>query len=143
MVNVYKIMILATASLILTTQTFLAQPTSTDISSTFSEVLSIALSNPKVLAVMIIQFLLGLGLGYFSVKALKYILALIAILALGSMLSVWSLGGSLEGFMTSLGTQVQFVIPLIMNILTTLGIMTVGPISIGFIIGVIIGAIRK
>jgi len=92
---------------------------------------------------MLIQFLLGLGLGYFSVKALKYILALIAILALGSMLSVWSLGGSLEGFMASLGTQVQFVIPLIMNMLTTLGIMTVGPISIGFIIGVIIGAIRK
>jgi len=72
-----------------TSRVFPTQSTPTDISSSLSEILSTAFSNPKVLIVMLIQLMLGLGLGYVSVKALKYALALIAILALGSMLSLY------------------------------------------------------
>jgi len=68
---------------------FPTQSTPTDISSSLSEILSIAFSNPKVLIVMLIQLTHGLGLGYISFKALKYALALIAILALGSILSLY------------------------------------------------------
>ena len=108
-----------------------------------SEFLSVALSNPKVLVVVLIQFLLGLGLGYFSVKVVKYVLALIGILVLGSVLSVWSLGGSVDEFLTNLGVQAQKVLPLIKSVMTTLGIMTVGPVAVGFIIGIIAGFTKK
>ncbi|MEM5833371.1 MAG: hypothetical protein QXF04_02375, partial [Candidatus Aenigmatarchaeota archaeon] len=48
--------------------------------------------NPPSVIVMLIQFVLGLALGYVSVKALKYIIAFIAVLVLGVMLSIWNLG---------------------------------------------------
>ncbi len=107
------------------------------------EFISVALSNPKVLVAVVIQFLLGLGLGYFSVKVIKYILALIGILVLGSVLSVWSLGGSVDEFLTRLGIETQKVLPLIKSIMATLGILTVGPVAIGFIIGIIAGSLKK
>ncbi len=107
------------------------------------EFISAALSNPKVLIAVLIQFLLGLGLGYFSVKVIKYILALLGILVLGSVLSVWSLGGSIDEFLTKIGAEAQKVLPLIKSIMATLGILTVGPVAIGFIIGIIAGSLKK
>ena len=96
------------------------------------------LSQPQALAVMLIQFFLGLGLGYVSVKALKYVLAFIAILALGSFLSVWSLGATplevLEGF----GVTALKAKDLLMGLATALGLMTVGPASAGFVVGVVV-----
>lgn len=140
------IAVLAIGLAIIAVPTSLASSATTGTNATSSEIpefLSVALSNPKVLVVILIQFLLGLGLGYFSVKVVKYVLALIGILVLGLVLSVWSLGGSLEEFITNLGAQVQIILPLIKNVLTTLGLMTVGPVTIGFIIGVIAGLIKK
>ena len=97
------------------------------------------LSDARVFLPMLVQFLLGLGLGYVSVKALKYILAFIAILVLGSFLSVWSLGGSIDAAMTNLGELAGAV----KNLLLLLGIMTVGPVSVGFILGALIALLRK
>ena len=107
------------------------------------EFISAALSNPRVLVAILIQFLLGLGLGYFSVKVIKYILALIGILVLGSVLSVWSLGGNVDEFLTKIGIETQKALPLIKSIMATLGILTVGPVAIGFIIGIIAGSLKK
>ena len=104
--------------------------------------ISQASSNPKVLLAFTIQLLMGLGLGYVSVKVAKYIFLFIGILILGSVLSVWSLGESIEGFITNLGSQAMQFVPYIKNLLTMLGILTVGPITIGFIIGFLIG-LRK
>jgi len=93
----------------------------------------------QTLIVMLVQFLLGLGLGYVSVKALKYILAFIAILVLGTFLSVWSLGTtSLEVFQ-SLGSATS----LVKDFAMALGLMTIGPVSVGFIIGAILGLMKK
>ncbi|MEM1623820.1 MAG: hypothetical protein QW780_05450 [Sulfolobales archaeon] len=96
-------------------------------------------SDVKVAAAVLIQFLLGLGLGYVSVKALKYIIAFIALLVLGSFLSVWSLGGSVEATLGYLGTLASNV----KNLLFLLGLMTVGPVSIGFIVGALIALLRR
>ena len=105
--------------------------------------ISNALSNPRVLIAIGIQFALGLALGYFSVKVLKYILALIGVLILGSILSVWSLGGNINELISSIGVEVQKVLPLIKRVVSALGIFTIGPVAVGFLIGLIIGSTRK
>jgi len=106
------------------------------------DILSRASTDPKVLTAFIIQLLMGIGLGYVSVKVAKYILTFIGILIIGSILSVWSLGGSVEEYIVSLGSQFKSLVPYIKNLLITLGILTVGPVTLGFIIGFIIG-LRK
>ena len=107
------------------------------------EFISNALSNPRVLIAIGIQFALGLALGYFSVKVLKYILALIGVLILGSILSAWSLGGNINELISSIGVEVQKVLPLIKSVVSALGIFTIGPVAVGFLIGLIIGSTRK
>jgi len=97
------------------------------------------LSQPQTLVVVLVQFLLGLGLGYVSVKALKYVLAFIAILVLGTFLSVWSLGTAPLEALKSLGN----IAALAKDVAVMLGLMTVGPISVGFILGVILGLMKK
>ena|GEM_PF-478910 len=96
-------------------------------------------SQPQTLAVVSVQFLLGLGLGYVSVKALKYVLAFIAILVLGAFLSVWSLGATPLEVLQSLGGAAAMAKELAM----ILGLMTIGPVSLGFIVGVVLGLMRK
>jgi len=108
-----------------------------------NEVLRSMLTNPKVLIAVTIQFLLGLGLGYFSAKVIKYVLALIAIVIIGAVLSVWSLGGSVGEFVSKLGAQAQYALPLIKSFMATLGILTVGPITVGFLLGLLIAFMRK
>ena len=106
------------------------------------DILSRASTDPKVLTAFIIQLLMGIGLGYVSVKVAKYILTFIGILIIGSILSVWSLGGSIEEYIVSFGNQFKSLVPYIKNLLITLGILTVGPVTLGFIIGFIIGLRR-
>ncbi len=102
-----------------------------------------ALKNPRTLAVIALQFLMGLGLGYFSSKVVKYILALIVILVLGTALSIWSLGTSPEGFLVGLYEYFRQLQPHIMALLQLLGLMTIGPVTIGFIVGVLLALVRK
>ncbi len=97
------------------------------------------LSDAKIAVAILIQFLLGLGLGYVSVKALKYVLAFIGILVLGSFLSVWSLGGSIDKVLANLGELVGVV----KGFMLVLGLMTVGPTSVGFIVGALAALLRK
>ncbi len=107
------------------------------------QIISTASSNPYVAVSLIIQVLLGFALGYFSVKVFKYILAFIGILVLGSFLNAWSLGGSIEETIYKYYEGFKDLIPVIKNLLITLGILTVGPVSIGFILGLIVGFMRK
>jgi hypothetical protein len=96
-------------------------------------------SQPQTLVVVLVQFLLGLGLGYVSVKALKYVLAFIAILVLGAFLSIWSLGATPSEALRSLGSAAL----LVKDFVIALGLMTIGPVSVGFIVGAIIGLLKK
>jgi len=112
---------------------------STPAGLTIEEIITSILTQPQAIAVIAIQFFLGLALGYVSIKALKYILAFIAILVLGTFLSVWSLGTSPTEVLTQLGLAAEAI----KKFAAILGLMTVGPVSIGFIIGAILGLIRK
>jgi hypothetical protein len=96
-------------------------------------------SQPRTLAVVLIQFLLGLGLGYVSVKALKYVLAFIAILVLGAFLSIWSLRATPSEVLQSLSSAAL----LVKDFVIALGLMSIGPVSMGFIVGAIIGLLKK
>ena len=104
-----------------------------------TEVISTLLSQHWTIIVMAIQFILGLALGYISAKVLKYILAFICILALGAFLSVWSLGMTPAEVMEKFKLSIEAA----KGLATVLGLMTVGPVAIGFIIGALIGLMKK
>ena len=103
------------------------------------EVLDLVLSNYQSYIVMGIQFLLGLTLGYVAVKALKYVVAFIGILLLGSLLSMWSLNLMPEDVLSKLGKAVE----LAKNLATVLGILVVGPASADFLVGALIALLKK
>ena len=104
-----------------------------------SEIVGVISANPQLAVVMIIQFILGLALGYIAVKAFKYIVAFVAILALGSLLSVWSIGMTPEDVLKTIGLTVVAV----KNLVVLLGLTTAGPVTAGFIIGAITALIKK
>ncbi len=134
------ILLIAALALTLTPYAVTAQQAqNVDLPSLINE----ALKNPRTLIAMSIQFLMGLGLGYFSVKALKYIVALILILVLGMVLSIWSIGSSPESFLGSIYELIRQFQPQLIALLQLLGIMTMGPVSLGFILGIIIALVRK
>lgn len=102
-----------------------------------------ALRNPKTLIVLGIQFVMGLALGYFSSKVFKYLLALLVVLVLGAALSVWSIGTSPESFLVGFYEYFKQLQPHILALLQLLGIMTIGPVTLGFIVGVLLAIVRK
>jgi uncharacterized membrane protein (Fun14 family) len=106
---------------------------------TITELLTEILSTPTGAIVTFIQFLLGLALGYITAKIFKYIIAMIAILILGSFLSVWSIGSLSGETLSKLGVTLETLKNIVLAFLTIL----VGPIAIGFIVGVIIGFLKK
>jgi len=111
--------------------------------ATLTQLISTAASNPAVAAALAIQFLLGLALGYVAVKAVKYILAFIGILALGAFLNVWALGeGSVEGALEKYYAEIKQYAPQILDFAKALGLMTVTPVSLGFLVGALIAATR-
>jgi hypothetical protein len=102
------------------------------------EILAQVLQNPTSLTVLAIQFLLGFGLGYVTMKVIKYILAFIAILIIGVILNIWALGISLENITSKFGEYSSQAKDLILGLAGTLGLLTIGPILIGFIIGALV-----
>jgi len=110
-----------------------------------NNLISSLLTNPTFLMTFVIEFALGLGLGYFSAKVFKYILALIGIFIVGVLLNVWQspqLGANITAQLTQLGLTWDKIQPVALSLLYTLGITTVMPITIGFAIGIVI-AIAK
>lgn len=106
---------------------------------TASEIVSTLLTQTQSLIVIAIQFFLGLALGYISVKVLKYIIAFIAILALGTFLSFWSLGITPADVMEKLKLSIEAI----KGLALVLGLMTIGPVSLGFLVGIVIGLMKR
>ena len=102
-----------------------------------------ALQNPALIAVFAVQLLLGVALGYIAVKAFKYVLAFIMILVTGTVLNVWSLGLSLEKLSSELGEYALQARDIIFKFAGTLGLLTVGPVTVGFLIGALAAWLRK
>jgi glucan phosphoethanolaminetransferase (alkaline phosphatase superfamily) len=107
------------------------------------DALSVILSNNKILVATLLQFLMGLGLGYYFAKAVKYLIALILVMIAGALLNIWSFGGSIDNILTKYISNIAQYRDEVLTLLKIFGAMLVGPILIGFIIGVIIGLTRK
>lgn len=98
-------------------------------------------TNPASLLTFLIEFILGIGLGYFSTKILKYVLALVGIFVIGVLLNVWQspqLGANLGSQLAQLGLTWEKISPVIMSFVYMFGLTTVFPITLGFIIGIVI-----
>ena len=104
-----------------------------------ASIIDIILSNPLSTIVMFIQFVLGAALGYTAIKVFKYIVTLIIILVMGTFLSIWSLDLTPLDVLSTLKLGVEAM----RNLALLLGLMTVGPTSIGFIVGVLVALFRK
>uniref|UniRef100_A0A7C1I1W4 FUN14 family protein n=1 Tax=Fervidicoccus fontis TaxID=683846 RepID=A0A7C1I1W4_9CREN len=107
------------------------------------DTLSVILSNNKILVATLLQFLMGLGLGYYFAKAVKYLIALILVMIAGALLNIWGFGGSIDNILTKYVSNIAQYRDEVLTLLKIFGAMLVGPILIGFIIGVIIGLTRK
>jgi hypothetical protein len=96
-------------------------------------------TSPSSILVFVIELFLGIGLGYVSLKALKYLLAFAALTLLGVLLNVWQapLLASQLGAKDILSASSQFL-----AFAYTLGLTTVMPLTVGFIVGAIIGTLR-
>ncbi len=108
----------------------------------YQQLFELITSDPKVAFAVIVQILMGIALGYYMAKVIKYFLALIGVIVLGVILNVWSLGGSIEDVLMNLGVQALELKDVVLNFLSMLGVLTIGPITLGFVIGLII-ATRK
>lgn len=109
----------------------------------YQQLFELVTSDPKVAFAVIVQILMGIALGYYMAKVIKYFLALIGVIIIGVILNVWSLGGSIEDALTNLGIQALELKDVVFNFLSMLGVLTVGPITLGFVIGLIIASSRK
>lgn len=110
---------------------------------TYTDLIDIALSNPKVAAAIGIQLIMGMLLGYILAKVFKYILAFIAVLIVGSLLNVWSLGQNTEDILSFVGPDLLQYKDVVMKLISTLGVLLVGPVTIGFFIGLLVGWVKK
>ncbi len=113
------------------------------VKESVESIVSKMLSNPKAFIAIAIQFILGFALGYYSAKVIKYLLALIGIIVLGSVLSVWSIGGNINEFLSKVSSEAVKLWPVIQGFMATFGIMTIVPVTVGFILGAIAAFARK
>ena len=113
------------------------------ISISLNDIIATALSNPGVVATISVEVLLGAGLGYVMARMAKYIFAFIALLVIGAVLNVWSLGGSVEDFLMRLKGAAGQLKGIVLGFISTLGLLMVGPVTLGFFIGLITGLLRK
>ena len=111
--------------------------------ATLVENIASFVSNPVVFASFVIQFLLGLGAGYYMAKIAKYIVVLIAIFILGALIGAWGISGSVEEALKSLGASVAESKDAIISIMKAFGFVLVGPTAIGFIVGILLELLRK
>jgi len=86
------------------------------------DMISSMLSDPRGAVAFLVQVLLGVGLGYYSVKIAKYLVALIAILIVGMMLNAWSLSqGSVRDVVENVGEEWSKIYPVLKSLATALG----------------------
>lgn len=107
--------------------------------------LSSLFANPASLIIFVIQLVLGVGLGYFSAKVFKYVLALIGIFIIGVLLNIWQssqLESNVKEQLTNLSLTWSKVYPVLLSLIYMLGLTTVLPITLGFVIGLIIAVAK-
>ncbi len=102
-------------------------------------------SNPASLITFVIELVLGLGLGYFSTKIFKYVLALVGIFIVGVLLNIWqspNLGSNLQSQLSQYGLTWDKIQPVVTSVIYMFGLTTIFPITLGFVIGIIIAVAK-
>jgi len=107
-----------------------AQVEGTDL----GKLISTIFSNPASLFIFVSQLFLGIGLGYVALRALKYLLALAALIIIGIILNVWQA--------PQLDIDLRAVSAQIVKFALAFGLTTMLPLTIGFIIGALIGTLK-
>jgi len=130
--------VLAVLTVALNVSVAFAQSSSQDIGSNIISLFS----HPYSIIIFIIEFVLGLGLGYFSIKIVKYLLALILIFAIGVVLNIWAAPNIGANMLSNLGADWSIIYPVITSLILILGLTTILPITLGFILGIIIAIIK-
>ena len=98
-----------------------------------AQLLSILFSNPSSIAVFIIEFFLGTGLGY-GFQSLEYLISLAIIIFLGTLLSVW--------IAPSVNVNWALIIQGMIGFAYSLGFLTMLPVTLGLMIGAAIAIIH-
>jgi hypothetical protein len=112
-----------------------------DGDGSFQSLIASLFTSPTVLVTFFIEFALGIGLGYLSVKVAKYIIALLAIFIVGVLLNVWQ-SRALQDIVAGLNLQWTKVYPVIQALIIIVGLTTVLPVTLGFVIGFVVGIQR-
>jgi hypothetical protein len=99
-----------------------------------AQLLSTLFSTPASVAVFIIEFSLGVGLGYVAFKALKYLIVFAIIIFLGTMLSVW--------IAPSVSVNWALIMQRLIEFAYSLGFLTMLPVTLGLIVGAAIAITR-
>lgn len=110
---------------------------------TYTFLIDLAMSNPKVAVAIGVQVFMGLLLGYIMAKVFKYIIAFIVVLIVGSVLNVWSIGQSTEDIIGRIGPELLKYKDVVLQLVSAMGVLLVGPVTIGFFLGLVIGWLKK
>ncbi len=108
-------------------------------SPSIGELLSRFSSDPQSAVIALLTFLIGAAIGYILVKISKYAIALIVLLILGSMLSLWNMNITFNDMISRFGPLVEQLRDLVIM----LGLVSFSPMGVGFAVGVIIGILRR
>ena len=117
------------------------EPTNTTLN--ISSIVDTILSNPSIAVVTGIELLLGIGIGYIVAKIAKYVLALIALLVAGTILRVWNLSEPGNGFPAEMNAFINKLKDIILGVISMFGVLVSGPLMVGFLIGVVVGLLKK
>lgn len=134
-----KVILLILVVLTLFTQTTVVH--GQDVDGSFPSLIASLFTSPTVLITFFIEFALGIGLGFLSVKVAKYIIALLAIFIVGVLLNVWQ-SGTLQDLVAGLNLQWSKVYPVFQALIIIVGLTTVLPVTLGFVIGFVVGLQR-
>lgn len=108
-----------------------------------AELLGDLASNPSVSAAIIIQVVLGFAAGYYMAKIAKYVFALVGIFLLGALVGAWGFSGSVEDALKQLGKSIVESKDQLIAIIRAFGFLLVGPTAVGFVLGVLVGLIKR
>lgn len=136
-------LVIVSLALLITSVSVSAADNLSESQDTLSDIISELTSSPKFYTSVFIQFFMGFLVGYFSFKVIKYVIALLITLVIGSFLSVWSLGDSLNTLLSRLFPEIVKALPYVITALQVLGIIVIGPVAAGFIIGALVGLVRR
>ncbi|RUM46623.1 MAG: hypothetical protein DSY37_04870 [Hyperthermus sp.] len=108
-----------------------------------SDIVGSLVSEPTAGVAVVIQLVLGFAAGYYMAKVAKYLLALIGVFTLGAMVGAWGASGSLEDATRKIGEELMLSKSDVVKLIRAFSFVLVGPTAIGFMVGLLVGFLRR